>query len=423
LTPGAAARRTLLLAAPWSLPAIYFCRRWPDHTLLVPTDVTYHMLAQNLALGLGFTFDGTTPVAYVGPAMPFALSLVYRLFGPSIQIAAIYNALLGVATALLLFEFVRRRVGPREAWIAYALYVLTPAFWTFYFRIGLEAPLVLLVLASTVAWTRAEETNATPAILGAGLLWGATTLCKPVFLLLPFFYFFWMAAQKGVGGSLRKTALLGLGMAIVILPWTLRNRAALGAFIPVATGSGFALYYVNHLAYDGSNPPPQNDDGDVNRMAEKTYPYLLDRETDQKLTPLAWQRFKEKPAAHAAMWLRKAAYFWVGNKYYLLGKDADLRRSYAEDAADRGSLVAAFSVAKRLVLFPALLLLAAYGAWRRQDLWPALWPLFFIAAYMTAIHMIFVVESGRYVLPLVPLMYVFTAAGSVAIMQRRKAAV
>jgi hypothetical protein len=104
--------------------------------------------------------------------------------------------------------------------------------------LGLAAATAQLALAS-----RAPERRPIGPLL-PGVLWGITTLVRPVTLILPPFVFILARLQRG--GSRRSAAFFMLlftaGMALPLVPYTLRNYSVTGRFIPVNVQAGFQVW-------------------------------------------------------------------------------------------------------------------------------------------------------------------------------------
>jgi len=109
------------------------------------------------------------------------------------------------------------------------------------------AAALLLALFATVHWIRTPRAG---RALGAGLLWGLASLTRPTALALPAILIAWAWVPLGLSVNarerVRQCALLLLGLALAVGPWTLRNAIALRAFVPVTTGSGRALLDSNN---------------------------------------------------------------------------------------------------------------------------------------------------------------------------------
>ena len=109
------------------------------------------------------------------------------------------------------------------------------------------AAALLLALFATVHWIRTPRAG---RALGAGLLWGLASLTRPTALALPAILIAWAWVPLGLSVNarerVRQCALLLLGLALAVGPWTLRNAIALRAFVPVTTGPGRALLDSNN---------------------------------------------------------------------------------------------------------------------------------------------------------------------------------
>jgi hypothetical protein len=101
--------------------------------------------------------------------------------------------------------------------------------------------------ASIFLLTKALGSHSTVLFLVSGILFGISTLCKAVVLLLPFFLFpvSILAFRKPNPKIVRKFIFLLLAVVITVAPWTLRNYVVSHKFIPVGTGFGVALWMGN----------------------------------------------------------------------------------------------------------------------------------------------------------------------------------
>ena len=59
-------------------------------------------------------------------------------------------------------------------------------------------------------------------------------------------------AREDWRGALAQTAVLLVGVAVVVLPWTVRNAVALDRVVPISTGGGQVLYAGTYLPSDGN---------------------------------------------------------------------------------------------------------------------------------------------------------------------------
>ncbi len=244
----------VLFAVAFALRALYtWLSQGPD-AFASSDAASYDEIAWNLARGLGFKASGGTgllyPTAFRPPVLPFVLSLVYRVVGHRFLSALWLQCAIGALLPVALVEFTRSTVGSSTARIAGWLAAVHPML-VFFSGYLLTEPLfaltMLLGLGASMAWVKTPRAG---RALGAGLLWGLSALTRPNALALPFLVGAWAWVPLGlsVGGRERakQLALLLLGTALAVGPWTLRNARELRAFVPVTTGGGHALFDANN---------------------------------------------------------------------------------------------------------------------------------------------------------------------------------
>jgi hypothetical protein len=144
-------------------------------------------------------------------------------------------------------------VGNWAGWLA-AVHPLLVFFSGYVMTESLFAVALLLALLASVAWIK--QPGGRRAFWG-GVLWGAAALTRPTALPLALAVAVWAWGPLGLalapGERRRQLALLLLGLVLTISPWTLRNAAALHAFVPLTTGGGRSLL-------DANNPVVWDDD-------------------------------------------------------------------------------------------------------------------------------------------------------------------
>src|SRR6185437_5975365 len=101
--------------------------------------------------------------------------------------------------------------------------------------------------------------------------------------------------------------------------------------------------------------------------------------------------------------------FWIGNSFYLVNGEG-LTHGLQTDAAERGWAVAIYSLIKRLLLMPGLIVVAACSAWVHRKRWRDLLPLYLFPIGLTAGYVPFTVEAGRYALPVLPCFMMLSVA-------------
>lgn len=221
-------------------------------------EVTYDLLARNLIAGHGYSFVPGEPSLWRAPLYPFLLAGCYGLFGVNYTAVLVVQAVVGGLSALLLTLVGRRlfddELAPLLAGCMFAVHPLL------IFASGLlysETVYLFLLLLLTLSGLKLAEESETErwAVITGGLL-GISVLMKPNLLLLPLALILWLWLVLRDG---RRALVLGgvvaLTMAVVVLPWTVRNYRVSGAFVPVSANAGLNLWQGNHPQADGAAYP------------------------------------------------------------------------------------------------------------------------------------------------------------------------
>jgi 4-amino-4-deoxy-L-arabinose transferase-like glycosyltransferase len=103
---------------------------------------------------------------------------------------------------------------------------------------------IFLTLFAAYVLSIGTDRNKGLVLFLAGILWGLTTLTRPMTLILPFFVFLIVYLRRGVSGRLafRQTAVFAIGMIVVIAPYTIHNYFLTNRLFAVNAQSGAALW-------------------------------------------------------------------------------------------------------------------------------------------------------------------------------------
>lgn len=279
---------------------------------------TYDAVAWNLARGAGFSLDGAGgayPTAFVPPVLPWITSLLYRAVGHDYFAAVMLICVIGSLVPLLLAAFATRMFGSSAGRLAGWLAVVHPLLVFFCGHLLTETPftvMLLLALLLSAEWVKAPSPG---RALGTGIAWGLAALTRPTALALPVLVAAWAWVPLGFAlparSRLRQIAMLLLGLALTVGPWTLRNALVMHAFVPVTTGAGGALLVGNNAgawADPATRGGGSNDLWDV--LVQTEYRGLSETETDVRARARAVAFLREHVSEWPAMAAAKAARFW-----------------------------------------------------------------------------------------------------------------
>jgi 4-amino-4-deoxy-L-arabinose transferase-like glycosyltransferase len=206
--------------------------------------------AQELLHDGSYSFKGVK-TAFFPVGYPFFLSVLYRLFGPSLLVGKIANALLGsilcVLTALIAKIIFDVRTGTIAGWIM----VFYPNN-IFYSSLLLSEILLATLLAFTVLMIISHKFEP-HYLLVAGILVGLCMLVRAVAVILPVcILIYWYKTKKKK--LLQHFVLMIIGAALVIAPWSIRNYRVMHHFVLVSTNGG-VNFWMAHI-YGGYAEAP-----------------------------------------------------------------------------------------------------------------------------------------------------------------------
>lgn len=366
----------------------------------------YFARAAMLARGQGYLSNAGVPTAYWPPGWPMALSLAFGLGGVSILTVGLFNLLsatIGAWFALDLGRHLLRSEGAaRLGLLLYAVYpnailyvplALTEVFYTTLLLAG------CWLLVARRGW---------PWLVLAGTVFGLATLVKAqTLVVVPLVLAIDLSRQDGVvrrlPGTIGKGLILLAVAALVVSPWTMRNKRELGAWVAVSTNGGITLLTGNNDSATGDFTP---DDALVKALDARTDLNELQYDAEAKRLGLAWIR--AHPTRFVALIPRKVIRLWA--------PDGEGMWAWESGSPAHAAAPLAFK-ALRLVnqaLYVALLALFALAAWvQLRDRWRKTaradgvrlidwWLLpYGIALYPTAICAVFSGQS-RFHFPVMP---------------------
>lgn len=296
----------------------------------------YASIAANLERGEGFSLgpDATQPASNYSPGLPLFIGGVYAVTGGVHERAArLVLSLLGTLAVLFTYLIGRRLAGPLAGLIGAAAVAIYPALLE-YQGMLMSEPLAATLLSGAVLamlwasggegqwgspgdrWVfRLERIGPSEGVVGAknrtprppgdphrpsirwlapGLLLGALALVRPEYLAISLPIAVVVFARGGRDGwreCLLQALVMLVGLAVVVVPWTIRNEVALGRFVPISTGGGQVLFAGSYMPSGGD---PERVGAEVlERHPELRRELSPNPRLEQILAALAKQRYPE----------------------------------------------------------------------------------------------------------------------------------
>jgi hypothetical protein len=416
----------------------------------------YHATASNLADGRGYTVavdqrgfvagEEGEATAFWAPGYPFALAPLYALFGPDERAAKAFNAIVGALTVVPIFLLGRRLSGERCGLLAAAMFAVGPGliFWT---PALFSEPLFTLGVASTLAvglW--AGDRRSWWAYFATGVVLAATAFVRSqgLVLIVPVLVLALQNRQQtadssgsigesraGWGRRMRPAKILRFtqddrvqraaaavacivaGMAVLIVPWAVRNQIAMGEPYVINDNLGYNLRLAHAPYSTGTSTPPRD------LWDERPGISFRERELwwDEVGASRAWAYARKHPGREVELAAKR-----VG---WLLRSDAAPAMRWSETlgatpidgpvGGPRDALVLLGDVWWYGLLAMAA---ASIAVVRRDRMWWALWS---ALGVWVALHFIFAGEP-RYHVPMTSVLCVLAAGVLVGIRRRAQGA-
>lgn len=380
---------------------------------LIPGDANgYQELGQKLARGEEFSIYRPPRRVMRMPGFPVFLAACIRLGGDSLLVPRIALALVGVVACGFVIWLGQMLVSERVGLVAGLAAAVSPTLTGFsavllsetLFAACLVGSLLLLARLAA-AWRDAGTGDhvRTGLAISAGVAIGVACYVRPSWLLIaPFFGLIHVAmacVSSPVEFSLRRAAIEAVcvmaGLAVVLSPWTLRNRAVTGHYIPTTLWVGPSLY-------DGLNPEATGDSNMKFFERDRLLDGMTEYEMDHEYRRRARQFAVENPSRAVELGFAKLSRFWA------LWPNASQFQAWWMRLG-----VAAFTL--------PMFALAAIGAWRSRADFRLLLLTLGPVVYFSAIHCVFV-GSLRYRLPAEYPLLILTAIGLLSLWDRFRSA-
>lgn len=222
----------------------------------------YDLIANNLVHGIGYRVEaGMSETMLREPGYPLFLAIVFKVGGYHIEAARLAILLLTPGIAFMLMRLTRRVTDDEAApLIATLLFLFHPGTIISEARAGVEIPFIFVMMLFMLALYRAVEKRTLWAFFLAGLVLGVVVLVRSTPLLFPVFLLVYLVLTANGASERLKVVLniaaLVLGMAVVMLPWVIRNYMLVQEFVPTATVQGVAAqegqYTCQYFSFDRS---------------------------------------------------------------------------------------------------------------------------------------------------------------------------
>lgn len=372
-----------------------------------PDEGVYITLARDL-LRFGVYGEGGIPTADKPPVVSLGLAGVFSVFGERLWVARLFNSLLSVLSAWLLYEYGTLLFGSSVGALAAGIAAVYPFFIYWSGILMSETAAIFLVVSALYLTQRVLQERGGPAEAWlAGLCWGLAALTRAQNLWCWAALAGWIAFDCLRGKRRFPFLQFMLPVALLVSLWVYRNHRVVGAWT-MDTHSGYTMI-IRTMFYDEDNI-----DTGVAAAALARQDFFPEA---MALSVAARDKFFFRKSVE---WIREHPGLYLR---HALGNFVQFWRFYPRVDKTVGVTPGSFLFFSRnlfvvvaLLTEPWLILLGAAGLYfgLREGRMIALPALYILGN--TMIHSL-VIAQMRYRMPVMPLVILFAAFGAHRLMQ------
>lgn len=399
----------------WSIPFLLGLVLRLAYVLLYPQQAVradascYDALGWSLARGLGYSLPAAAPDVYWSPGYPGVLAAIYSLFGHSQSIVRVAQALLSSVVPVLVGAMAARLFGRRIAFIAAMLCAVYPAFVGYTGLLLTETLFGGMLVLTVYLLLGISRQVSMVRLVGAGVVVGLTCLVRAETVLLPLCVFvglWWFFRDQSAGP--RQWAIVYAVVFLTIAPWTARNYAVTGEFIPLTIHDGDVLWI--------SSYPEELLELDTEREPYRSLVAGLSQfDASRALRREGVRNIVEHPATYLWLSVKRLPRLWLGGHSNLFVGMLDSIGAYWH----RGEKGVAIIKVAMLGANSVLVLLGIWGAYlsvvtRKGDA-KSLIVVGAPVAFITALHFV-LFATPRFHVPVMPFVLTFAAVAIAALL-------
>jgi len=357
----------------------------------------YEPVARNILAGKGYTKTGTTIETFYPPGYPIILAAQFAISKatsiPEPLVLQIFLVVFTALSVLFLFDLARRFSNTKSALIVAFLWMTYPFLLWLTKQPNSELAFMAILFGACDLFfsTIFIFVKKDALLIPAGLLFGCAMLVRPIAVFFPLFLIIviWISFRiTSTTNSLKKTALLLIGVIVAVLPWEIYAFSNTGRVIFLSNNDsasmrGGLVYAVSDDLYKEQVRVPD----DVRSLMLDTKRKYDDLNSTSKILGYLASQFVENPVAVFKLFGLKALRSW-----------------YATDSQRLESYILLIQIPYLIII-----LVGSRFSWKAggvaRKLLVGIWALVFINWLMN----IAVTSTLRYMVPVIGLLFVTVA--------------
>lgn len=259
----------------------------------------YLSIARHIRENREFSVHPGVPTAYRAPGYPALLAGLQTVLSDVTQPLRLAQALLGMLLCPLAFLLARRLWDDAAGLVAAGLCAFHPYLVFLASQFVVEVVFAPLLLVSFLLLLAVDDDRAAwPQAAAAGVAAGLTNLVRATYVPFAALGAFWILQKRGP----KPAAAYALCVGLVMIPWFYRNAVVMGAFIPVSTEGGQALWHGNNPRATGG--------GETYGDPDLTRQHSSEVDLDRAYWQAGRRNILSDPHRFLQMAVKKAWLFW-----------------------------------------------------------------------------------------------------------------
>jgi len=225
-----------------TMSAVFVGLNAPPKAEANPDQIDYEFFAYRMARGEGYSSGSGLPTAARPPGTSLTLLPVYVSLGRWWSAGRVWFGFLSALTCLIAAWITEQLAGRLAALLAALWVAIYPGSFYYAMHFLSEAPYQFFITLACAVTLYALRQRSIRWNIGAGCCWGMAVLTRPNgILVLPILALLILFARHERWFYVRHIAAQGLGLALVLTPWLLRNALMLGT-VTLSTVGGETLW-------------------------------------------------------------------------------------------------------------------------------------------------------------------------------------
>ena len=347
------------------------------------------------------------PTIHIMPGFPAVLAAVFYFFGNGSEglfVAKLIIIILGVLSIFLTYKIGTYLLNPAAGLIGAFLLAMYPPEIVMENLTLTEGPFLFFLLGLLYWSLKLADTHSTKDLLIVLTFYFLALYFRVQIALYPILLFMYLVMKRYPFCIMIKQAFISIGIALIVLgPWWARNYIQFNKFIPLTAGAGNPLLLGT---YQGEGYPEGKDMGELEVELHAKYPDIEAHEFMELEQKIAIDKMKEwwktdKESMIRSYLILKPEILWK-KPYYSIEHNIEVFDVSAKDMNEIFDFIKQMFLICTVLSFVFLL-----KRWRETMF---LWLILLLQTYLTCLY----VAYERYVLPLMPLLFIVIGVGIVA---------